>query len=68
MKVLGIDLGPSSIGLSVRNANRGNNLQEQLEYFSSVVFKSGIGKGQSGEYSYAAERRIKTLFQAIIPS
>ena len=40
MKVLGIDLGPSSIGLSVRNANRGNNLQEQLEYFSSVVFKS----------------------------
>ena len=39
-----------------------------MEYFSSVVFKSGIGKGQSGEYSYAAERRIKRssrrLYQA----
>lgn len=67
-KIIGIDLGTNSIGLSVRNVDKGNNLQEQLEYFASVVFKSGIGKGQSGEYSYAAERTknrsSRRLYQA----
>lgn len=68
MKILGLDLGTNSIGLSVRNIDRGNNLKEQLEYFTSVVFKSGVGDGKSGEYSYAAERRGKRsarrLYQA----
>jgi CRISPR-associated endonuclease Csn1 len=67
-KIIGIDLGTNSIGLSVRNVDRGHNLQEQLEYFASVVFKSGVGKGQSGEYSYAAERTkhrsSRRLYQA----
>lgn len=58
-KVLGIDLGTNSIGISVRNENLGDNLKDQLEYFSSDVFKSGVGNrksGKSGEFSYAAER------------
>ncbi len=68
MKVLGIDLGTNSIGLSVRNIDRETALQGQLEYFASIVFKSGIGKGQTGEYSYAAERTkhrsSRRLYQA----
>ncbi len=68
MKVLGIDLGTNSIGLSARNIDREKELQGQLEYFASIVFKSGIGKGQTGEYSYAAERTkhrsTRHLYQA----
>ncbi|ALO14664.1 CRISPR-associated protein Cas9/Csn1, subtype II/NMEMI [Salinivirga cyanobacteriivorans] len=56
MKVLGIDMGSNSIGLSVRNPELGNDLENQLEYFSSVIFSSGVGNGKTGEYSYAAER------------
>lgn len=55
-KILGIDLGTNSIGLSLRNVNLADNLKDQLEYFSSEIFKSGIGKDQHGEYSFAAER------------
>ena len=54
--ILGIDLGTNSIGLSLRNASISGNIQEQLEYFTSVIFPSGVGKGKSGEFSYAAER------------
>ena len=54
--VLGIDLGTNSIGLSLRNPDMGKDLIDQLEYYSSVVFNSGVGNGKSGEYSYAAER------------
>lgn len=55
-KVLGIDLGTNSIGISVRNENLSDNLIDQLEYFSSDIFNSGVGNGKSGEYSYATER------------
>lgn len=55
-KILGIDLGTNSIGISVRNKDLGNDIKDQLEYFSSDIFNSGVGNGKSGEYSYAAER------------
>lgn len=55
--ILGIDLGTSSIGFSLRNPNIQGNLSEQLEYFSVDVFKSGVGKDDKArEYSYAANR------------
>lgn len=56
IKTLGIDLGTSSIGLTIRNISKGKNIVEQLEYFSSVIFKTGVGNGKTGEFSYAAER------------
>ena len=34
--ILGIDLGTSSIGISLRNPNIQGNLSEQLEYFSVI--------------------------------
>ncbi len=55
-KIVGLDLGTNSIGLAVRNLDRGNELKDQLEYFTSVIFQSGVGNGKSGEFSYAAER------------
>lgn len=58
-KILGIDLGTSSIGLSLRDTEQGKNLKEQLIYFTSDIFQSGVGKSKSGEYSYAAERTKK---------
>lgn len=58
-KTIGLDLGTNSIGLSVRDMERGNDIIDQLEYFSSVIFKSGVGKGKTGEFSYAAKRTEK---------
>lgn len=58
-KVLGLDLGTNSIGISLRNEDRDGDIINQLEYFTSVIFKSGVGKGKSGEFSYAAERTNK---------
>ena len=55
-KILGIDLGTNSIGLSLRNVDLADNIKDQLMYFSSEIFKSGIGKDKHGEYSFAAER------------
>lgn len=55
-KILGIDLGTSSLGIAVRNVDLGRNISEQLEYYGSIIFKSGVGNGKSGEYSFAAER------------
>ena len=67
-KTIGIDLGTNSIGLSVRNRDNGKEIIKQLEYFSSVVFKSGVGTAKTGEFSYAAERTkkrsIRRLYQA----
>src|SRR5574344_1755315 len=60
-KTVGLDIGSNSIGLSIRNEDRGQNLTDQLEYFTSVIFGSGVGKGKSGEFSYAAERTKKRL-------
>ncbi len=58
-KVLGLDLGTNSIGIAVRNTDNGSEILNQLEYFSSVIFKSGVGNGKTGEFSYAAERTKK---------
>lgn len=55
-KILGIDLGTSSIGLALRDVDLGDNLKDQLVYFSSDIFKAGVGKDKTGEYSFAAER------------
>lgn len=55
-KILGIDLGTNSIGLSVRNLELGKTLTEQLEYYRSYIFSSGVGKEKGIEYSYATQR------------
>ena len=55
-KTLGLDLGTNSIGISLRNPALGENLKEQLEYFSSDIFEAGVGTDKSGEFSYAAQR------------
>ncbi|MBO7180594.1 MAG: hypothetical protein J6V51_03555, partial [Bacteroidales bacterium] len=58
-KILGLDLGTNSIGLALRDTNKGDTLKEQLELFTSVIFKSGVGKNETGEFSFAAERTKK---------
>ena len=67
-KAIGLDLGTNSIGISIRNKDNGKEIVEQLEYFSSVVFKSGVGTAKTGEFSYAAERTkkrsVRRLYQA----
>lgn len=67
-KIVGLDLGTNSIGLSVRDTDKGNNIIEQLDYFNSIIFKSGVGNGKSGEFSFAAKRTEKRssrrLYQA----
>ncbi len=67
-KIAGLDLGTNSIGISVRDTDKGTSLQDQLDFFTSVIFKSGVGRGKSGEFSYAAERTQKRsprrLYQA----
>ena len=68
-KTVGLDLGTNSIGISLRNSDiSSKNITEQLVYFSSIIFKSGVGKEKSGEFSYAAKRTekrtIRRLYQA----
>lgn len=67
-KILGIDLGTNSLGIALRNPELGKNITDQLEYYTSIIFKSGVGKSKSGEYSYAAERTShrssRRLYQA----
>ena len=58
-KTLGLDLGTSSIGIALRDRELDKNIAGQLVYYSSVVFKSGVGKDSSGEYSFAAKRTEK---------
>ncbi|MBQ9591526.1 MAG: hypothetical protein IJR32_01640 [Paludibacteraceae bacterium] len=61
-KYLGLDLGSGSIGIAVRNTDKGrNDIKGQLDYFGSIVFPSGVGKGKSGEFSYAAARTKKRM-------
>lgn len=55
-KILGLDLGTSSIGTAIRNVDLGETLKDQMEYLSVDVFQSGVGKDKTGEYSFAAER------------
>lgn len=54
--IVGFDLGTNSLGVSVRNTALGDNIKDQLEYYSVDIFDSGVGNNKSGEYSYAAER------------
>ncbi len=67
-EILGIDLGTNSIGLTKRNTDLGNNVVDQLEYFSSIIFQKGVGNGKTGEFSFAAERTkhrsSRRLYQA----
>lgn len=56
-KIIGIDLGTGSIGLSLRNPELSDNIQDQLEWFSVTTFNSGTGSDQTGEYTLASERR-----------
>ena len=67
-KTIGLDLGTNSIGISIRDTDKGPKIQEQLEYFGSVIFKSGVGTEKTGEFSYAAKRTkkrsIRRLYQA----
>ena len=43
-KILGIDAGTNSLGLFVRNTDNGNNFIDQIEFFNSIIFKSGYIK------------------------
>lgn len=67
-QILGIDLGTGSIGLAVRNSDLGRDIKDQLEFYSVTTFKRGVGKGKTGEYSFAAERTkyrsTRRLYQA----
>lgn len=49
MKTLGIDLGTNSIGLAL-------NIDNSFDWYGVYTFKKGIGEGDSGEFSLAAER------------
>lgn len=48
-KVLGVDLGTNSIGLTLRD-------DIEFSWYGVYTFKKGVGEGKSGEFSYAAER------------
>nr|NQU91396.1 hypothetical protein [Bacteroidota bacterium] len=48
-KILGIDLGTNSIGLTLRENN-------EFTWYGVYTFRKGVGEGKSGEFSYAAER------------
>lgn len=67
-KILGLDLGTNSIGLTIRDTEAGETFSQQLDLFSSIIFPSGVGSGKSGEFSYAAERTkhrsMRRLYQA----
>lgn len=67
-KIVGFDLGTNSIGISIRNRDKGSDIKDQLEYFSSIIFKSGVGKGKTGEFSYAAERTKKRSVRRLYQS
>lgn len=67
-KILGLDLGTNSIGISIRDTDNGSEILKQLEYFSSAIFKSGVGNGKSGEFSYAAERTKKRSIRRLYQS
>ena len=56
MRIVGFDIGTHSLGTFVRDTELGDNLKDQIVYYSVDSFNSGIGNGKSGEYSYAAER------------
>ncbi|MGB6092337.1 MAG: type II CRISPR RNA-guided endonuclease Cas9 [Moheibacter sp.] len=48
-KILGVDLGTNSIGLTLRE-------DDIFSWYGVYTFKKGVGEGKSGEFSFAAER------------
>lgn len=56
-KTLGIDLGTNSLGFCLRNPDNGKDLLKQEEFYGVTIFKSGVGRDDKGEFSYAAIRR-----------
>lgn len=56
-KVVGIDLGTGSLGILLRNVELGDNIIDQLEWFSVTTFNAGTGMSQTGEYTLASDRR-----------
>lgn len=54
-KILGLDLGTNSIGWAIRDDD--DFYDNQIIDKGVLVFKKGVGEGDSGEYSLAAERR-----------
>lgn len=56
-KVVGIDLGTGSLGILLRNLELGDNIIDQLEWFSVTTFNAGTGMSQTGEYTLASDRR-----------
>ena len=55
--ILGIDVGTSSLGLTVRNDDdEKKNLTEQVIYSSVSLFNSGVGKEKNTEFSFAKQR------------
>ncbi|MBK8054220.1 MAG: hypothetical protein IPK35_13350 [Saprospiraceae bacterium] len=48
-KILGIDLGTNSIGLTLNENN-------EFTWYGVYTFTKGVGVGKSGEFSFAAER------------
>lgn len=55
-RILGIDVGTNSLGLTVRDESISNKPEEQIIFSSVSLFPSGVGNGKSGEFSFAAER------------
>ena len=53
---MGIDLGTNSIGWALRNLDLMTN---QIEKSGAITFNKGVGSGNTGEYSYAAQRTAK---------
>lgn len=56
-KVVGIDMGTGSLGILLRNLELGDNIIDQLEWFSVTTFNAGTGMSQTGEYTLASDRR-----------
>lgn len=48
-KILGVDLGTNSIGLTLRE-------DDMFSWYGVYTFRKGVGEGKSGEFSFAAER------------
>lgn len=48
-RILGIDLGTNSIGLTLRE-------NDEFSWYGVYTFRKGVGEGKSGEFSFAAER------------
>ena len=41
--------------------NHGRNIVDQLDFYTSIIFQSGVGKDKSGEFSYAARRTKRSI-------